>query len=755
MANIVDDLLKTYYGFGRENEKATKVLPNYENVIDRPNIFKKSIATEYIVDSSDENAGDKQCSAEANVSDDQTNNDTEEKHIRSWRAIVNDGDINDDDIYVNNEELILDSKEINNDNFINNDAIMGIKVIPQSSRKEDVHDEPATVGQTSLGILDVLVQENVSNVSLSSKKKLKKKSRSTTLTQNSSLQLYPLQCNSLKQIEFNCDGEFSDMSNVSITQFPINLLDKLRNIKILYLENNALVHLPEELFTKLNFLQWLDVRHNRLITLPSTIKYHSSLETILLQENRIERLPLELGVVPNLEAVQLQGNPLIYPPPDILAQGFKEIIKFLRKQWNVEHPDEAVYIPEETKSKSITFNHKPSTVKKCLRSTKMPTVTKSSSIILPKLKQTNLSIREKTWSYKPSNRYEKLNPAEYNLIYLNDCENELNDKLNDILCENCYNKYRKNDFSSNNTDDDSIIYQQMIINMKEKENITKKHSESSQMSMSTKKDAEILVKLDINNYKNSNANVKLPKIKKTTLAEEIKRMEDIKVKERVYSIITNDRIMTKLRPMRLKDPDWTLAFIENYLNIANRPLEYSTLKSAGHYERNAIMEAKLQWIAKVKEKLNKQTAILQRVKDKDVLKKWRQDRRTFDQSIKKAVNRTSDDIPYGVDYTDIPYLKQQNQSQNEKQMYSPKKDINSRMSEISTSLKKLEIDKRSGKLDVKTELKRLEVEIKKLSNLQQQIHSLNIENETAMSKYKDVNSKNIEKNYLAPPSIII
>lgn len=114
----------------------------------------------------------------------------------------------------------------------------------------------------------------------------------------------------------------------------------------MYLESNALVHLPEELFTKLNVLQWLDVRHNRLTTLPSTIKYHSSLETILLQENRIERLPLELGVVPNLEAVQLQGNPLIYPPPDILAQGFKEIIKFLRKQWNVEHPNEAVYIAE-------------------------------------------------------------------------------------------------------------------------------------------------------------------------------------------------------------------------------------------------------------------------------------------------------------------------------------------------------------------------------------------------------------------------
>lgn len=136
---------------------------------------------------------------------------------------------------MNNEELILDSKEINNDNVINNDVKMGIKLIPPSSRKEDVSDEPATVGQTSLGILDVLVQENISDVSLSlaSKKKLKKQSRSTTLTQKCSLQLYPHQCNSPKQIEFNCDGEFSDMSNASITQFPINLLDKLRNIKVI------------------------------------------------------------------------------------------------------------------------------------------------------------------------------------------------------------------------------------------------------------------------------------------------------------------------------------------------------------------------------------------------------------------------------------------------------------------------------------------------------------------------------------------
>lgn len=64
--------------------------------------------------------------------------------------------------------------------------------------------------------------------------------------------------------------------------------------QMLYLENNDLLELPKELFFFLPHLQWLDVRNNRLTELPTTIKSHPSLETILLQGNKIETLPLEL-----------------------------------------------------------------------------------------------------------------------------------------------------------------------------------------------------------------------------------------------------------------------------------------------------------------------------------------------------------------------------------------------------------------------------------------------------------------------------
>lgn len=63
---------------------------------------------------------------------------------------------------------------------------------------------------------------------------------------------------------------------------------------MLYLENNNLSELPEELFVSLPHLQWLDVRNNQLTNLPASIRSHPSLESILLQGNKIEKLPLEL-----------------------------------------------------------------------------------------------------------------------------------------------------------------------------------------------------------------------------------------------------------------------------------------------------------------------------------------------------------------------------------------------------------------------------------------------------------------------------
>lgn len=63
---------------------------------------------------------------------------------------------------------------------------------------------------------------------------------------------------------------------------------------MLYLENNNLSELPKELFVSLPHLQWLDIRNNQLTNLPTSIRSHPSLESILLQGNKFEKLPLEL-----------------------------------------------------------------------------------------------------------------------------------------------------------------------------------------------------------------------------------------------------------------------------------------------------------------------------------------------------------------------------------------------------------------------------------------------------------------------------
>ena len=66
-------------------------------------------------------------------------------------------------------------------------------------------------------------------------------------------------------------------------------------LQCLYLEGNHIEELDELFFPSLQSLQWLDLRNNRLCTLPKTIAHHPNLQVLLLQENKIETLPLELG----------------------------------------------------------------------------------------------------------------------------------------------------------------------------------------------------------------------------------------------------------------------------------------------------------------------------------------------------------------------------------------------------------------------------------------------------------------------------
>ncbi|XP_018351200.1 PREDICTED: leucine-rich repeat-containing protein 27-like isoform X1 [Trachymyrmex septentrionalis] len=199
---------------------------------------------------------------------------------------------------------------------------------------------------------------------------------------------------------------FVDLTSTGLTSFPIEMLEKYPAIQMLYLENNNLLELPERLFVSLQNLQWLDVRNNLLTSLPTTIKSHPSLETILLQGNKIEKLPLELCLVPKLKILNVAHNPITTPPKDIIVLGCSSILSYLRSEWNKLHPNESVtFVKQEIEPKASTILCYRSPREKRWKLSKIPRrVSKSTNDINDSLKGS--AVRKKTKTYKPSNRCE-------------------------------------------------------------------------------------------------------------------------------------------------------------------------------------------------------------------------------------------------------------------------------------------------------------------------------------------------------------
>ncbi|XP_006813352.1 uncharacterized protein LOC100373253 [Saccoglossus kowalevskii] len=121
-----------------------------------------------------------------------------------------------------------------------------------------------------------------------------------------------------------------DISGRNISKFPEEILE-LNHVEYLYMEGNNLTELPQTLFKSLENLIWLDVRNNQLRNLPATIGDNRSMKTLLLEGNQITELPPELGLVDTLNGLNLQNNPLEFPPPYILEKGVKDILRYLRE----------------------------------------------------------------------------------------------------------------------------------------------------------------------------------------------------------------------------------------------------------------------------------------------------------------------------------------------------------------------------------------------------------------------------------------
>lgn len=64
-------------------------------------------------------------------------------------------------------------------------------------------------------------------------------------------------------------------------------------------------------------LEILDVSRNKIRSIPTKIANLTSLKVLAIAKNKIEELPVCLGEINSLQVLKLDGNPLVFPPPDV------------------------------------------------------------------------------------------------------------------------------------------------------------------------------------------------------------------------------------------------------------------------------------------------------------------------------------------------------------------------------------------------------------------------------------------------------
>jgi internalin A len=111
-------------------------------------------------------------------------------------------------------------------------------------------------------------------------------------------------------------------------------IGKLESLISLKLYDNELSELPPEIGHLTN-LKELELSWNPLKSLPPEIGQLSSLCYLDLSNTQLSQLPYELGdIFASCEypELKLYNNPLITPPPEVVAQGTPAILAYLREQ---------------------------------------------------------------------------------------------------------------------------------------------------------------------------------------------------------------------------------------------------------------------------------------------------------------------------------------------------------------------------------------------------------------------------------------
>ncbi|KAI4497169.1 hypothetical protein M0802_007653 [Mischocyttarus mexicanus] len=148
---------------------------------------------------------------------------------------------------------------------------------------------------------------------------------------------------------------------------------------------------------------------------------------------------------------------------------------------------------------------------------------------------------------------------------------------------------------------------------------------------------------------------------------------------------------------------------------------------------NIARQKQLLWINKITEMLNKEASVLQKMKDKIALQKWRDDKTSFHKSMEKATKRRKDDIPFAIeDVNDLLITNAENNSRRNKPIFVSPANMNKKIIELLDSLNTINMDGITNMTSISKQ-KFLNDTIKKIRLLQKEIHHLQRYNITTTS----------------------
>lgn len=108
------------------------------------------------------------------------------------------------------------------------------------------------------------------------------------------------------------------IQNSQLIELPSNFHKIASSIKYLDLHQNSISYIPQDFFYGFDSLEILDLASNDLEFLPDSLSSVTTLKVISIKDNSFKYISPQLGELPNLNLIEVSGNPSLLPSNDII-----------------------------------------------------------------------------------------------------------------------------------------------------------------------------------------------------------------------------------------------------------------------------------------------------------------------------------------------------------------------------------------------------------------------------------------------------